>query len=181
MCLLYRITFIIFILLWPYIVCMDWWRDLYLIWSKLACEQAHLIGKGGGAAIASRWSRREEWGEEKWLRLRLHRPCLSSEPARRLGQSFIAQLVWNSDTCKFVRWTFERLSEGSNVSKRCGILCPEIHLQYLDECLILISDMKCPITSKRFLPLSGNQVIVRVSIINFFLVRENAAVYLYLR
>ena len=32
----------------------------------LACEQAHLIGKGGGAAIASRRSRREEWGEEKW-------------------------------------------------------------------------------------------------------------------
>ena len=41
----------------------------------LACEQAHLIGKGGGAAIAigkgggaaiaSRRSRREEWGEEK--------------------------------------------------------------------------------------------------------------------
>ena len=33
--------------------------------SRLACEQAHLIGKGGGAAIASRRSRREEWGEEK--------------------------------------------------------------------------------------------------------------------
>ena len=32
---------------------------------KVACEQAHLIGKGGGATIASRRSRREEWGEEK--------------------------------------------------------------------------------------------------------------------
>ena len=31
----------------------------------VACEQAHLIGKGGGAAIASRRNRREEWGEEK--------------------------------------------------------------------------------------------------------------------
>ena len=31
----------------------------------IACEQAHLIGKGGGAAIAGRRSRREEWGEEK--------------------------------------------------------------------------------------------------------------------
>lgn len=31
----------------------------------VACEQAHLIGKGGGAAIPSRQSRREEWGEEK--------------------------------------------------------------------------------------------------------------------
>ena len=38
-------------------------RDLAVV--ILACEQAHLIGKGGGAAIASRRSRREEWGEEK--------------------------------------------------------------------------------------------------------------------
>ena len=33
--------------------------------ANVACEQAHLIGKGGGAAIASRRGRREEWGEEK--------------------------------------------------------------------------------------------------------------------
>ena len=33
--------------------------------SYIACEQAHLIGKGGGSAIASRRSRREEWGEKK--------------------------------------------------------------------------------------------------------------------
>ena len=31
----------------------------------VACEQAHLIGKGGGAATESQRSRREEWGEEK--------------------------------------------------------------------------------------------------------------------
>ena len=69
----------------------------------IACEQAHLIGKGGGAAIASRRSRREEWGAPflapffspaSPLAIAAPPPCLSSEPARRLLlELFIASQI----------------------------------------------------------------------------------------
>ena len=73
------------------IVAPSYFQLLATFTLKLACEQAHLIGKGGGATIASRRSRREEWGEEKSLFLA---PFFSpASPARDCGSTALAYQV----------------------------------------------------------------------------------------